>query len=430
MTTINRDTYWNERFSSRNERTGSTKTWAKTHTLYANRTGVSVPNWKSKIRLKMDASSALQGEINDLETFGGDMTMRYRWNSRNNNTAPPWDKEWVETVWGNPSGYNISYPGWNFLWSSVADGRARNKFLSNVRQLQTKMQGAVFLKELGQTWTMLHRPAEALWRHVNSYYDAVLGYKRSHRGAKWWTAIPSLWLEYTFGWRPLMMDINSGWQALNALLERDNVMRVTGSGTDQHLISHQTGNKGVDTLNGLYTQQTYTNRIIEFDTIKYVGGVRFYAATTFRDQAAQWGFTPAEFLPSLWEILPWSFLIDYFVSIGDFLDATFAQTSNIIWAVKTQRQTVESFRQDAFSEYFTRNTLGAAYVSGYGQPSSAKWRRKAVHRVPIVGNSIIPALYVKWNGPTSGQFANISALFGQASANLHPQRKSGRTFRK
>lgn len=427
MTTKRNDIYVTARYFARRKGWQDTsKLYSKSVLLSRSRTGTSVEHWKDKIRQHQDASSALSGTYQSLEDTAASMQCVYRVDGTGALSATGKNRV-TETVNGYLSSYLGNFRTPSFAWSSVADGRARNKFLSNVRKEQTKMQGAVFLKEIDQTWHMLHRPASALWQHIGAYYAAL---KRAKRRSPlgWYTAIPSLWLEYSFGWRPLMMDIDDAFDALNSLTELDSVHRVTGSGKDERLVEQTTGS---NTYQPECARLAYKWRAAstEQETVKYVGGVRFQATTTFADKAAQWGFTPAEFLPSAWEILPWSFLVDYFVTIGDYLDASFANTSNIVWCVKTSRKMTERKLVLTPDRSNTQSLCGVGYVSSYGQTSVSKYRWRTVSRQVVNGNSITPALYVKWSGPTSGQFANISALFGQASTNLHSQRYSGKTYR-
>lgn len=431
MTTKNRDLfiinrYYSERKGGLNDLGGFT---SRTQKLVRNRTGVSVPHWKDKIRQHQDASSALSGRFDSFADTAGNMTVNYRVDAITGQNSATGTKRVREFIEGNFDAYANSMPIPQFSWSSVADGRARNKFLSNVRKVQTKVQGAVFLKEIDQTWHMLHRPASALWDSINRYYGALKRLKRTG-GIEWIKALPSLWLEYSFGWRPLMMDIDGAFDALNSLTNVDGVIRVVGSGSDSHLVSQTSGSNSPGSAFGA-TKCWFTTfkTVTERDTVRYIGGVNFKQMTTFAEKSAQWGFTPAEFLPSAWEILPWSFLVDYFVTIGDYLDASFANNSSIIWCVKTQRQICESYRTSVPDHATAKAQASVGYVSSFGQASWSKYRRRTVNRVVVNGNEITPALYVKWNGPTSGQFANISALFGQASSNLHTQQYSGRTYR-
>lgn len=401
---------------------------AKLQSLVRTRTGASVPHWKDKIKAAQDATSSLDGTWTSLSSVPGFFFTRFRYDPVNGFSQKA-THEYVDEIKGFTAAYNVSVPTPDFTWTSVADGRARNKFLSEVRKEQTQMQSLVFLKELKQTWTMLHRPAEALWNLSESYYSALYQRKRRLGPKRWWTALPSMWLEYSFGWRPLMMDIDNAWDALNRLTEREYVKRVTGSGSDHSLRSQQSGDRLLDGIICPKISSIYTNRKIEQVTVRYLGGVRYRALTTFADKSAAWGFNPEEFIPSAWEILPWSFLIDYFTSIGDYLDATFAQNTNLAWALKTTRLKTVQQRIDDVDVPGSKALVGNGYVSAGGQPAVAEVKRVSVQRRAVAPGSITPALYVKWNGPSLGQWANVSALFGQACANLQPQSKRWPAFR-
>jgi len=392
------------------------------------RTGAALEHWKDRIRQHLPATTQLDGVYNSIESIPGYQTTRFRWDPVVGYAGGRTER--THTHAGEISAYISSEPTPNFTWNSAADSRARNRFLSEVRSAQTSIQSGVFLKELKQTVNLLRRPAEAFWKLNNQYYSALYQRKRRVGPRKWWKDLPSIWLEYSFGWRPLMMDIDDAWGALNRLLEREYVMRVMGNGSDSKNLSETNGNYQPSAPIATKIQFRYNSRKWEKDTVRYLGGVLVRATTTFSDKAAVWGFNPEEFLPSAWEILPWSFLIDYFVSIGDYLDATFANTATVVWAQSTRRQLTLVSRVDIPDTDGVKNLLPASsYVHSVGSPSWARWKRAVVTRREVAPGSIQPALYVKWNGPNFGQFANIYALLGQASSNLELQHVSRRSFR-
>jgi hypothetical protein len=47
------------------------------------------------------------------------------------------------------------------------------------------------------------------------------------------------------------------------------------------------------------------------------------------------GFQPANWLPAIWEVVPWSWLLDYLTNISQILDACASSQAGISWIVKT-----------------------------------------------------------------------------------------------
>lgn len=116
-------------------------------------------------------------------------------------------------------------------------------------------------------------------------------------------AASALWLEYWFGWSPLVADIHSAVSILEA--ELPEAVRVTASATartelDRELI-------GTDQ----YLSGTYTVRVRMGATVS-VENPNLRRATLL-------GLTnPASVA---WELIPFSFLIDWFIPVSKFLDS-------------------------------------------------------------------------------------------------------------
>jgi len=390
---------------------------SKTHTLSRTRTGVSVPNWLLKIRSHASATSALSGTYDTMDSTGlADFTFRYR------GYTPSMPSECIEKVTGDIPAYNLWTPTMAFNWPSDADARALQKFLGNVRKLQTEVSSLTFLGELRPTLAMLRMPAKGIWDLCWDYYRALKKRKRMNPN-KWLDYAPGLWLEYSFGWKPLMMDIADAFSALNNLLKGDRVTVVKGAKSSSKLtydtIDSYSPGQGFYTPHLWYVRRSWT---LEDEYVRYRGAVRTRAATTFKDAAARWGFTPSDFVPTLWELLPWSFLVDYFVTIGDALDAYYADQRTLVWVCKTVRRRGRNIVSLIPNIQLTESKVPLGKViNTSGSSGSAVWERRTILRSDQTGTVLAPSVSLIYNGPKWGQYANISALFGQFCSNLHTQ---------
>jgi hypothetical protein len=355
MTSHTKDmsTYYIGRYTQLASLAGTNQTLSRIQKITRTRTGQGVPNWKQKIKDHQSASSPLTGTFDSVNVVGWiDDNLIYYYDP-----VVGWGgQRQEERIKGNVALYEIApnlTPDTS-LDNSV-DGKASNKYLSAARELVTKMDGGTFLKELKQTLRMLRHPAEALSRSIDDYYKALSKRKRleSQRRRRkglpelpkdspkweWYNAIPDLWLEHSFGWKPFMMDVEDAFDALSSLSDQEGVVHLSRAAQGLKLrsqsssIGSQYAGAGADRL-----RRNVINRSSVQTTIRYRGDVTAQAATTFADKAARWGFTPAQFLPTAWEILPWSFLVDYFATIGDFLDASFTNTATLKWTNKTIRR--------------------------------------------------------------------------------------------
>jgi hypothetical protein len=119
------------------------------------------------------------------------------------------------------------------------------------------------------------------------------------------------WLELQYGWKPLMQSIDGSLRALAKLNFGDTqIQRVTASATcesqdDSTFPMHTTGvpNAGKHTV----YQQTKTKFVL-----------RFRVASPLQAFMAQTGFTNPINLG--WELLPFSFVADWFLPIGPWLE--------------------------------------------------------------------------------------------------------------
>lgn len=117
-----------------------------------------------------------------------------------------------------------------------------------------------------------------------------------------------LWLEYAYGWRPLMDDIFNGFQLLKQnFAERDQTLSVTRSlASDLSIVTQwPTSTDKVETV----TQVTLRSRAT---LIARVSNARLHAL------ASMGLINPAEVL---WERVPFSFVVDWFIPVGDMISA-------------------------------------------------------------------------------------------------------------
>lgn len=121
-------------------------------------------------------------------------------------------------------------------------------------------------------------------------------------------ALANDWLALQYGWRPLISDVYNGAEELARLANRDTVLRVSSSKTHFHQLVHPVSNSWGPPM---------TRREFGRYTRKYV--IVFSSRAQVIDDLSTLGITnPASIA---WELLPWSFVIDWFVPIGKFIDA-------------------------------------------------------------------------------------------------------------
>lgn len=394
------------------------------------RSGVSNPNWKQQVHDHKSATTTLQADWASLNTKRGYIVLRCR------DPIPPGTEPAHRELWGELAAQLISTQPTHLGWSSKADARATAKFYSQVKEAQQKLSGPTFLGELRETLRMLKKPAAGLWNGVERYAKDLEKANRLNR-RRYFKKDPKryarnltqtageLWLERAFGWMPFLNDIQGAKDAHNALFEQERVEHLSAGGQDmKDLISSSLNNVGFN----LSLWMNYRQVDITRQTIRYRGAVRAQAATTAADRLALFGFQPREFVPTAWELLPWSFLIDYFANIGDILNASFTDTSNVIWVSKSNVTTTWRKLQVNWDMARIAQSFKAYGVTQLdGQPGSAAWTYKTMSR----GSTGVPSIpSLNFTIPRSpGQLANVAALLAAVGLSTHPQKLSGRNYR-
>lgn len=144
-----------------------------------------------------------------------------------------------------------------------------------------------------------------LWQNENPRY-------RRRGGPKAGNSLASNWLELQYGWKPLIDDVHWALKALGEVNLTDrSVVRTTSSArkTSETKTFVAGSHTGAGSNGGFKTIKTTT-------TCKYV--IHWQLTSHIRSLLQQAGFTNPVSLA--WELLPFSFVADWFLRIGPFLE--------------------------------------------------------------------------------------------------------------
>lgn len=128
-------------------------------------------------------------------------------------------------------------------------------------------------------------------------------------------ALNEMWLEYRYGWRPLVADIQNLTQTMLNLEERVSGRQVARS--TQQVASKTTTSKqnyGDGPVGAPFTWEmtrTVTEELIVRATHLYMPGQASHAN--------QFGLTA--YAGTVWELVPFSFVVDWFVDVGGWISA-------------------------------------------------------------------------------------------------------------
>jgi hypothetical protein len=205
--------------------------------------------------------------------------------------------------------------------------------MKKVRKSTRSFQSGVFLGELREAIHMVTRPAQGLRKAISSYSSAAKNaVRRARNTAEASRAVSGTWLEHGFGWRPFFQDIDNGMRALA------NIPRIIGepiSGYAEETSKTSPFSTGESLINAnLVTSWTNVIRV----AVRYKGLVAYENDSTAPDFKSNWGLTLGDFIPTVWELIPYSFLVDYFTNIGDVLDTSGMGIVSLRWGFCSTRK--------------------------------------------------------------------------------------------
>jgi hypothetical protein len=147
-------------------------------------------------------------------------------------------------------------------------------------------------------------------------------------------------------------------------------------------------------------------------TVHFYGAVKVEVSEPTSSVIEEFGVGARDFIPAVWEAIPYSFLIDYFTNIGDIIEVVSFPRSDLAWISRTYRNhSIRSTEQVAIADKsdpaFPASNSNKVFAF---QPPRVKWDRKYVSRTAYSG-SIVPSLRFEIPGSKNWKkWCNIAAL--------------------
>lgn len=362
--------------------------------------GVDDPRWRGKIAAGVDVTHPYTRSAVRAEEF------------------TPWSCELFFP--GTPGKYSPNFEvenGWGHypngsIFNGFADtgavNSAKTSFVSKAQQYITPFQGGVFLGELSEAIHTIRHPCQGVKKLVSSYLKRVKkarpGFKKATRQRRQ-RFLSEQWLEVSYGIRPLISDIQSGVKALQDIVnQRANSPCIKGFGKSDFRGETAEVMYNMRRGNVVFKQQDQT-----ITKCVYFGAVRMDLNAPSQFAMDKVGLSLPQFLPTVWELIPWSFLADYFTNIGQIVNAVSFPTSRLAYIGSTT--VVKSVR----TVWTSRVDLGLGTNTYVRRLSPGKERIVQTRITRSTNPSLIPTVQVSL--PTGvGQWTNMLALAVQAKA--------------
>nr|UJQ85047.1 MAG: hypothetical protein 1 [Leviviridae sp.] len=222
----------------------------------------------------------------------------------------------------------------------IANMRCISKYQKEI----STFSGATFLGELRKTVHMIRHPASSLGEYTRSYLTRMSKLRRTMPRKNFSKVLSETWLEYSFGVAPLVNDI---FNIAEASIRRFEpcIIRLSASGFDATATSTWTAHSGGVTSFVIgYPKSTI--HICKHTTTIGVNR-ELTQGTTALERIVEYGnFNLSDIVPTAWELLPFSFLIDYFSNIGDILSAATMSFSSLRWTSQSSKQITQMICYD------------------------------------------------------------------------------------
>lgn len=299
-------------------------------------------------------------------------------------TRYDWQPDTVPTFWVEPGWTNANSVGIRF-------------------RLQEKVRGAqvnvpVFLAEASKTASMVYARATQMARIVialrrGRFKEAhsllvsgsgSLTHKQERRLKRDFGKDPTktasnTWLEWAYGWTPFMSEVDSSFKLVEELAARDETKMCRVRATERfesETVSYSTPASPLASLNGkvfdgsIYTKVSQTER------------QRWLVKINPLDVPAKLGLSNP--LMVAWELVPFSFVADWFLPIGDYLaqldmPLRFQHVSRV-QGLREERTIVRQGKPRLASGYLSSTPSGAI---------SSSWKRVTVRRSGDLGSPYV-----------------------------------------
>lgn len=315
-------------------------------TIVSSRSGQAVPNYREIIRRRGDATSPYTLDATRLLVQESVDT----YSSGRHRTT---DSALVRSsFFGTLAAPNIV--AHLDIDQSPVQNAALAKAYKRLGQAKTQFQGLTFLGEFKDTVRAFKRPFPAileftekhLRRHkkLNSAIRARNVSKGNWSESSARKAAADSILEYNFGVAPLINDAQAAAEALARYVEFPNSERTRFTARASGEVRRVLSNSSVPTgcWNALTTSTVHETTY----GVQYIcvldDSMRFLSdASRLRNL---FGIHPGEAVSAAYELIPWSWLVDYFSNFGDVLNAVTVCQQNVRYVVKTTRlQTVVTY---------------------------------------------------------------------------------------
>lgn len=274
--------------------------------------GDEAPGWRQRIQNHSSATTVLQGTktvvrmpVGTASYFNGSPTV-YCQNGAG---------------WGHYTGYQLTLNDPGNGTNATADAKAKAKLLDSYLNAVNTWRGGNFLAEIRETIHMIRHPVQSFYNQTYRFAGQVKGIGKAYRlnPVSYSKRLADAWLAYVFGVKPLIQDANDAFKALSRLGEggrADTFQKLRGSSRFETVSSSFVDFSPIGWVGSSYRSLKTVKSSYK---VRYIGCLKTQM-DGLAFQAVEFGVSLDDILPAIWEAIPWSFFIDYFLNVQEVLD--------------------------------------------------------------------------------------------------------------
>lgn len=314
------------------------------------RSGSKVNGWRKLIAEGANATSAYSRSGAFLvSSVPGDAVFSGSFLHQTSVAPAAYTEGWLPT-WESLKGFAIpmTIPSHLTVSSDKANAAALTETYNKVLQAQRQLNGSAAVAEFAETLHMFGRPFKSIVDLTHRHLNRLTKERRRLKGPvtrkkeDWADIVSSSYLEYAFGLAPLINDTKAVAEALARwnFEGKDDILipktKAIGRGSDTSSLSTVT-ETGFDSPSRFLAFIVTKKKVTEARA-QYVVGLSATLQADFQSNERLiqlLGFSPSDWLPGLYEGVPWSWLLDYVTNVGDVLQAACTSTADVKWISKT-----------------------------------------------------------------------------------------------